>query len=125
MKTLRQIHLYLGCVFAPLIIYFALSGAWQVFGWHDLPKDQAPSWSQKVLHEISKPHTHSTLPGSPPKAEESDAFSAFALVMGLGLVSTTLMGVVLAHRFGKSKKLVWASMICGLVLPIILLFIKG
>jgi len=32
MQKLRQIHLYLGCFFAPMILFFALSGVWQEFG---------------------------------------------------------------------------------------------
>lgn len=125
MKTLRQIHLYLGCIFAPLIIYFALSGAWQVFGWHDLPKDSPPTWSQSLLHEISMPHTHSKLPGSPKDAADSEAFSAFAFVMGLGMVITAVLGVVLALRFTKSKRLVFICIFGGLVLPVVLLFVRG
>ena len=34
MKFLRRIHLYLGCVFAPLLVMFATSGAWQTFQLH-------------------------------------------------------------------------------------------
>lgn len=32
MKKLRSIHLYLGCIFAPLLLFFAVSGIWQVLG---------------------------------------------------------------------------------------------
>ena len=32
MKRLRAIHLYLSCVFAPLLLFFAISGIWQTWG---------------------------------------------------------------------------------------------
>ena len=33
MKKIRQLHSYLGVLFAPSIIFFALSGAFQTFRW--------------------------------------------------------------------------------------------
>ena len=32
MQKLRSIHLYLGCIFAPLLVFFAISGIWQTLG---------------------------------------------------------------------------------------------
>ena len=90
MKTLRQIHLYLGCIFSPMIIYFSVSGAWQVFRFSDVPKNQPPSAIRSFLHELSKPHTDSTLPSLSPKTESSTAFNWLALSMGLGMVATAL-----------------------------------
>src|ERR1043166_1068136 len=46
MTKLRTIHLYLGCTFAPMVLFFAISGFWQVLGLH---KDgHSPS-----LHNLS------------------------------------------------------------------------
>ena len=32
MKKLRSLHLYLGCIFAPMLLFFAISGIWQTLG---------------------------------------------------------------------------------------------
>jgi hypothetical protein len=32
MKKLRLLHLYLGCIFAPMLLFFAISGIWQTLG---------------------------------------------------------------------------------------------
>ena len=32
MQKLRNLHLYLGCMFAPLLLFFAVSGIWQMVG---------------------------------------------------------------------------------------------
>ena len=32
MQKLRSIHLYLGCIFAPQLLFFAISGIWQALG---------------------------------------------------------------------------------------------
>jgi hypothetical protein len=123
-KTLRQLHLYLGCVFAPLIIYFALSGSWQVLGLNQVPKDdQPPTALHSFFHELSKPHKSATLPGLTPKADRSAAFAAVATLMGLGLIVTTLLGLVLALRSGRSATVALGCIGAGILLPIFLLWI--
>jgi len=47
MKWIRTLHLYLGCLFAPMLIFFCASGAWQLFGFHSGTKDGSyltPKW---------------------------------------------------------------------------------
>lgn len=124
MKTLRQLHLYLGCIFAPLIIYFSLSGAWQVFRLNDVPKNEPPSWIHSALHELSKPHTNSVLPGLNPKAGHSVAFSMIVLLMGLGMVVTSSIGVFLALRQSRSPRIAALCIGVGVILPICLLFVR-
>ena len=121
MKNLRQLHLYLGCVFAPLIIYFSLSGAWQVFRWNNVPKDEV-SATRSFLHELSQPHTHSTLPGRDPKTQKSVLFNYAAAGMGLGMGVTSIFGILIALRYTKQRRLVLFCLIAGLLVPICLLF---
>jgi len=121
MKVLRQIHLYLGCFFTPLILYFALSGAWQVLRLNDLPKDQTPTLLRSIAHELSKPHTHSTAPGKNPRSDRSTAFDWISISMALGLIFTTFIGLILAFRFGRSFKFVVLCLILGLLLPVLML----
>lgn len=124
MNTLRKAHLYLGCIFAPMIIYFSISGAWQIFRFNDIPKEEPPSALRTFAHELSKPHTHSTLPGKNHKTEHSDAFNWLALFMAVALVTTTALGLALAFRFGRSTRLVFACLVVGTGLPIILLLVR-
>ena len=39
MTQLRRIHLYLGCIFAPILIFFAVTGSWQLYVLHVDTKD--------------------------------------------------------------------------------------
>jgi hypothetical protein len=123
-KSLRQIHLYLGCIFAPLIIYFCLSGVWQVFRFNDVPRDQTPTWSQSLFHELSKPHTNSTLPGLNPKTDRSTLFGLLACSAGIGMIATALIGILLGLRFARKPKLVLFCLVAGFALPIALLFLR-
>jgi uncharacterized iron-regulated membrane protein len=42
MRLWREIHLYLGCLFAPILIFFAVTGAWQLYRWNDNTKTATP-----------------------------------------------------------------------------------
>ncbi|MBI3558192.1 MAG: hypothetical protein HY074_18150, partial [Deltaproteobacteria bacterium] len=83
MRSLRQIHLYLGCIFAPLLIYFSISGAWQTFRFNDVPKgpDGEKATLRLALRALSNPHRNSTLPGYSAKTSQSVSFSAAAALM--------------------------------------------
>jgi hypothetical protein len=140
-KPLRTLHLYLGCFFAPLILYYSLSGAWQVFRFNNLPRrpqierpkpvepeaapeaEPAPPPWRTLLHELSKPHTESTAPGGDPRHEHSRAFDWIAAAMGLGLFSTTLLGVALAWQAPKRRRWVAGSLLAGTLIPIALLML--
>jgi len=124
MKNLRQIHLYLGVVFAPMIIYFSISGAWQIFRFNDVPKEGPPSAIRSFFRELSKPHTHSTLPGLDSRVGSSMAFNWLALLMALGLIGTTLIGLTLAFRSSKSSRVALLCLSVGILLPIILLLLR-
>ena len=120
MRRLRLLHLYLGCLFAPALIFFAVSGSWQIFRLQDSAKDGSYT-APAVLETLSDIHTNQHLPGG--KATHRTPFHAFALLAAIGLVTTTLLGVVMAFRFSSG---VLAPVLCllgGVALPAALLFI--
>jgi len=68
LKLAREWHLYLGTLFAPSIIFFALTGALQLFGLHEGRPGgayQPPVWIQK-LASIHKKQTIASKHGPPP-----------------------------------------------------------
>lgn len=100
MKRLRNLHLYLGCVFAPLVLLFAVTGATQVFGIR--------------LGLLSEAHT---------KGYGSLPFMILSSVMGLSVAATSAVGVALAFRLGNDRKKVWACLAFGTLVPAALLII--
>lgn len=113
MRRLRQIHLLLGCFFAPFLIYFALSGAWQTLGWHKAAADQPAN----AYKQISSPHMNQTMPGGSPKLEQSRAFKWFAVLMSIGFVATAVLGVYMAWRIASQRRLVILCIVIGVILP--------
>jgi ABC-type Fe3+ transport system permease subunit len=120
MKFLRRIHLYLGCVFAPLLVMFATSGAWQTFQLHrGRPGYDPPN----ILIQISSVHEAQRLMiGS---ATDSMPFRWFVVAMAVGIIFTVVLGVVLAFKVSRSAIPVLISLALGFIVPIILLYVGG
>ena len=98
MNLLRRIHLYLGCFFAPMLVFFSISGIWQVYGvqWGDGPK-------ARVLRLLSTIHMGHNLRNKDPNAFTltSPYLEFFVAVMAASLVTSIFLGVVMAFKFGR------------------------
>ena len=108
MQKLRSLHLYLGCIFAPLLIFFAVSGIWQTLGWHS-----------HFLDRLSTIHTAHGL-------KSRDGFSSFGLrmfvlLMAVSFVVTTILGIVMAAKFGRSRRVAYYCLGLGVVVPTVLI----
>ena len=122
MKTLRRIHLYLGCVFATLLIYFAVSGAWQTFMLHHALKDGSyspPAW----ISALSEVHQHQRWPGNGVDAPSSILLRCVIALMSCGLIVTTVLGVIMAFKAANRVWLIWICLISGFVVPVFLLLL--
>lgn len=144
-RRLRAIHLYLGALFAPALLFFAFSGALQEFSLHEAGPGSTyspPAW----IVRLAQVHKHQTLampPAKHPKAaaarkpgahDERPQPSApapvklrtwfargFFAAAGAGLIVSTLIGVYLAFRFTRRPRVVGALIVLGLVAPLVLL----
>ncbi len=150
LKLAREWHLYLGTFFAPSIIFFAITGALQLFGLHEShPGDayQPPGWVQQLasIHKDQilaekhprppggdgqpRPEESSEAP-RPPKPPESGgrqeeggshkstlALKYFFLAMTAGLVFSTLLGIYMAFKYNRNRRLVGGLLIVGAVIP--------
>ena len=122
MKTLRKIHLYLGCVFAPLLIFFAVSGAWQTFMLHHALKDGSyspPAW----IAALSEVHQHQRWPGNGVDAPSSILLRCVIALMSCGLIVTTVLGVIMAFKAANRAWLIWFCLISGFAVPVFLLLL--
>ena len=112
MQKLRSIHLYLGCFFAPILMLFALSGIWQTFGIHSA-----------LLDRLSTIHTaHQLKNGTGLSGRFMVVFTA---LMALCFIATTILGVVMAMKHGRSRRLAALSLAAGIVVPLVLVLLKA
>lgn len=145
-KASRKLHLWIGLLFAPTILFFALSGAFQVFGLHESDGGQpAPAWIAK-LAEIHKEQSISPLPErrpprAAPQAEDKPAAATAAkptertqphrsialmiwfAALALGLFASTGFGVYMAFAYKRDRVTVVGLLAAGVILPILFAFL--
>ncbi len=112
MQKLRSVHLYLGCIFAPLLLFFAVSGIWQTLG------IRSP-----MLRLMATIHTSHELKSG--GGLSSLSLKVFVLVMTASFIVMTILGVVMAVKYGRSRRAVFYCLVFGVVFPLILIFIRA
>lgn len=144
MKKIRMLHRYMGLFFSPAILFFAFSGALQTFNLHKPNKSTGyipASWILKIakLHKdqslaqskekaaVAPPDSEtvdkSESKKAPRKANSTLPLKCFVLVMSVGLIVSTILGIYMAFRFGGDWRLVWAMLIAGTLLPVTMMLL--
>ena len=108
MQKLRSLHLYLGCIFAPMLLFFAVSGIWQTYAPAAYEKSGPLAWLSTI--HTSRALKVGTLSGP--------VLRWFVLLMALSFVLTTILGMVMALRFGKSRRAALYCLAAGVVVPL-------
>jgi hypothetical protein len=147
LKRVRQLHLWLGTLFAPAIIFFALTGVLQVFSLHEGRPGgqyQPPAWIVK-LAQIHKKQDLAVRPPGRKKVPAADREATparpaqeparpqsnmlfvyllkwFVALMGLGLTFTTALGIIMAFQFARDKRVIWLLLVLGTLIPAALIF---
>ena len=111
-KKLRSLHLYLGCIFAPLLLFFAISGIWQTLGFRS-----------EFLTRLSTIHTsHQLKDGS---SLSGGILVIFVLLMGVSFVITTVLGVIMAIRQSGSRRAACYCLAFGAFFPLVLVLLRA
>ena len=121
-KAMRNVHLYLGCFFAPLLIFFLVSGCWQVFDLHHASKSPGGYKPFKVVKSLSSIHMDQTWKDKKEGGRSSEPFKYLIILMSLGLFITTLLGIVMAFKY-VDPWIVWFCLFLGVLVPWFLIWI--
>ena len=106
MKKLRSLHLYLGCIFAPMLLLFAISGIWQTLR----------IGSSGLLAMLSTAHMGMRLKNG--FTLSSAVLRWFIVLMAVGFVITTVLGVVMALTQGTNRKTAFYCLAFGVLFPL-------
>lgn len=143
LKQARQWHLYLGTFFAPSILFFALTGALQLFSLHEGHPGEAyqPPALLVKLGSLHKKQTWAEKRGGPPpgfvagpmkrpqgepkrggneggrESMPTVILKWFFLGASVGLVVSTLLGIYMAFKFNRSRLLIWGLLVGGTAIP--------
>jgi uncharacterized iron-regulated membrane protein len=122
MKTLRTVHLYLGLSLAPLLLFFAVSGAWQTFELHESAKDgsyQAP----RVLSALSRVHIKQGRQSKGESPSRSVVFRWLSAIAAIGISVLAILGIVMTFRMSPKKWLPAVMLSVGTILPVSILLL--
>jgi len=120
MKTLRRVHLYLGCFFAPLLLFYVITGWYQTV---NPDRRKGVSDSQDLVSRLSRVHVEQYYPTESAAGYSTRLFRALIVVMANALIATVILGIILAFRTSRNKWPVWLSLALGIALPVILLWL--
>jgi hypothetical protein len=107
MKTLLRVHRYLSCVLAPLLLFFAVSGAWQVLDLHESRKNGSYV-APPALQQLSRVHQAKGFEGTP-----RILYRLAVIGMSAAFVVAGGIGVVLAFRLTRPRWLAGVCLLAG------------
>lgn len=124
MKRLRQLHLFLGVFFTPLLLFFVITGWYQTV---DLERLKSPSEAESLVQKLRVVHTDQIYPETGVLRQKASPtlFRALVVVMSVALILTTLLGLILAFRFTQPAWLAWLVLALGLLAPVAILWAAG
>jgi hypothetical protein len=120
-KAMRNIHLYLGCFFSPLLVLFLITGCWQCFDLHKSSKAPGGYKAPTIVKSFSQIHMDQRWTSNNDHAESSVFFKYLIVLMSIGLLVTTVLGIVMAFKYTKPW-MVWACLGFGVFIPFFLLW---
>jgi hypothetical protein len=113
MKKLRSLHLYLGCIFAPMLLFFAISGIWQTIGMH---------FHSGALAGLSTIHMGMRLKSG--FTLSSVVLRGFIIVMALGFIVSTILGIIMAVTQGGNRRTAFYCLVFGVLFPLAVMVIS-
>lgn len=142
-QRLRQYHLYLGVLFAPLLLLFSVSGVVQTFRLPDQPgaatwmkwiaavhKDQGPPRERAPRPRKAEPmadhdHDHEDAKPAAASSRRPDPLplKVFVTLMSLGLIVSIVLGLAIALSSRATRRISTLLLVAGTVLPCVLLYL--
>jgi len=149
MADIRRWHSYIGLFIAPSILFFALTGAVQIFSLHEAHGHYRPLAIVEKLSSVHKdqvyalgdhhpppdtvPHSGGAAPNaqSPPGPDDHGdgpgpptlMLKGFFLLVALSLVTSTAFGLWMGLVRTPRKKVGWLLVASGALIPTILLLL--
>ena len=136
---IRQLHTYLSVFIAPSILFFAVTGALQVYSLHKAHGGYRPAPLIETLASVHKDQVLFTArpepkddaaprkgkaakrPPKPFAALSTQVLKAFFALVSACLAATTLLGLWMAAKHSRRKWLCLGLFLAGAVLPLLTL----
>lgn len=142
--VIRRIHLYAGLLIAPSVLFFALTGAVQLFGLHEAHDGYRPAPIIERMGELHKNqrfalkekrpealalrgavHAMAAAPekADPPTPVRETLLKWTFLAVALGLILSTGLGLWIAFTSPRQAPIHWVMLAVGALLPLAILIL--
>ena len=119
-RWLRRLHTFLGVFFSPLLLLFVITGWWQTVSPN---RNKGLGFGTSWIEKLSTIHIDNYFPLPGARNYSTDLFKTLVVIMAIGLILTTLLGLVMTFRFAKRKVLMALILVTGISAPILLLYL--
>ncbi len=119
-RRLRRLHTFLGVFFSPLLLLFVITGWRQTVSPN---RNKGLGFGTSWIEKPSTIHVDNYFPLSGARNYSTDLFKVLVVIMAVGLMFTTLLGLMMAFRFAKRKVWITLILLAGIVVPIFLLYL--
>ena len=120
MRFLRRLHLYLGCFFAPLLLFFVMTGWYQTM---QVDRQKKRGEAETWIDRVTSVHKDQVFPTESAIGYNTTLFKGFVVLMSIALIATVILGIVLAFKTLQLRWPVYISLALGIGLPILLLWL--
>ena len=121
MRLVRRLHLYLSVFFAPLLIFYIGTGWYQTLR---AQRNKLLGEQDTLVTKLVSVHVDQIFPKPNAVGEYSTfLYKTFVVAMSVCLLTTIGLGIYLAFRTTKRAWPISLSLLLGLLLPIIFLWL--
>jgi hypothetical protein len=120
MKNVRRWHLFLSCFFAPMLLFYVVTGWYQTLS-QDRNKNSAEA--QTLRAKLTSIHVDQIYPSEKAESFSPTLFKILVVLMSISLIVTLALGIYLAFNVGRPRWAVWVSLVLGIILPIAALWL--
>ena len=120
MRQVRRWHTYLSCFFAPLLLFYIGTGWYQTF---NLDRTKGLAERKDWVSKLRSVHVDQIYPGEKVDSYSTTLFKAVVVAMSICLIVTIALGIYLAFRSSKQPWPVWVSLVLGILVPGICLWL--
>lgn len=119
-KSLRRLHLYLGCFFAPLLLFYIGTGWVQTLS---TQRNKGLGEKGDWVSHLTSVHVDQIYPSETAQSYSPFLFQVLVVVMSISLIATIGLGIFLAFRTSRRHWPVWLSLLLGIVIPVLFLWL--
>jgi hypothetical protein len=120
LKLLRRLHLFLGCFFAPLLLFYVATGWYQTV---TLRRNKGVGEADDLPSRLRSVHVDQIYPTESANSFSPILFRVLVVTMAIALIATIVIGVVLAFKSLRQRWLVWVSLALGFLVPVLFLWL--